>query len=190
MPEDTKDVIDALHWDSHQLIHDVLEKNVDRTQTALNDQLQRSLDAHEQVHRIHEIAHEREHNMTNTALTKAEESMNQRLEGMNQFREQLNAQTQNFVTREVFEKYTKDLDVKMDLALSAMSEKFEALVTSLVNRHNADYNTIRELLQSEKEIRRSFEGSINTWKWIAGFLGASGVAGVILLFATRAAETV
>lgn len=183
--DNISEVIDSLHWSSHQLIHDVLEKNIDRTEKSLSDKIAANLDAHEEVHRIHEAAHEREHQMTNIALTKAEESMNQRLEGMNQFREQLNSQTQSFVTRDTFDKYTRDMESKMSVALQSLEDKNEALVKSLINTHNSDYNTIRELLQSEKEIRRSFEGSINTWKWIAGFLGASGVAGVILLFATR-----
>lgn len=185
MVEPENDIVDRLHWQAHEMIHEVLDKNIDRAERVLAQKLEEQLKAHERVHAIHETSHEREHQMTNTALTKAEQSMNLRLEGMNQFREQLNSQTQSFLTREIFDKYTKDVEAKMELALQSLEDKDEALIRALANRHDSDYNTIRELLQSEKEIRRSFEGSINTWKWIAGFLGASGVAGVILLFAQR-----
>lgn len=45
-------------------------------------------------------SHKREHILIQQALSKAEESMNRRLEGMNEFRAQLDKQQITFATRE------------------------------------------------------------------------------------------
>lgn len=174
-----------LMWEAHEK-HHILENELDTKDfSVVNIRMEDFRIAHEKVHDIHSHAHDREHEMTNLAITKAAQSMDVRLESMNEFRDQLTVQSQTFLTREVFEKYTQDFDAKMDLALSSVADKSDTLMRSLVNSHNSDYNSLRDLIQAEREIRKAFEGSINAWKWLAGFLGASGVAGVVFLFATR-----
>ncbi len=141
--------------------------------------------AHQREHELHEKFHEAEHEMTELALNKADNSLERRLEGMNEFRAQLEKQSAAFLTREIFDAYTKEQTSKIEVALTASTEKYDAVINAIVTRHDADVSSMKEALQAEREHRKSFEGSINTWKWLASFLGASGVAGVILLFMTK-----
>jgi len=140
--------------------------------------------AHQREHSLHGEAHELEHRMTQEALEKADNSLERRLEGMNEFRAQLEKQAGAFLTREVFEAFVKEQANKTELALSNMADKYDTLIKAIVNRHDSDTDTLRDEIQREREIRKTFEGSVNTWKWLATFLGASGVAGVIIMFAT------
>lgn len=142
-------------------------------------------DAHQREHDLHAKSHESEHIMSERALTKADTGLERRLEGMNEFRAQLEKQAGAFLTRETFEAYSKEQTNKSELALKNTAEKYDTIINAIVSRHDSDFESIRESIQSEREYRKSFEGSMNTWKWIASFLGASGVAGVILLFLTK-----
>lgn len=172
-------------WKAHDRLHHLIEKNLERESRDSKETLRAVMAAHAREHQLHEQAHVREHEMATIALNKAEDSMNRRLEGMNEFREQLNSQAAYFVTREAFERYIKENELKTDTAISALTDKWETVAKSLVNAHNTDFNSLSGEIQNEREIRKVFEGSMNTWKWLASFLGASGVAGVILLFATN-----
>lgn len=131
------------------------------------------------------VSHQREHQLGQVAIEKAEEAINRRLETMNDFRAQLTEQQATFLARETFDSYVKDSDRKQELLSVTSGEKFEAVVRGLASRHDTDFEALRQQIQAEREIRKAFEASINTWKWIASFLGASGVAGVVLLFSTR-----
>lgn len=151
--------------------------------------------AHHREHDIHERSHAVEHQMTQDALNKADLALERRLEGMNEFRAQLEKQAGAFLTREVFDGYSKEQAEKISVALSAANDKHDTIIKAIVNRHDSDTDalqtqiqelkeSLRQEIQSEREIRKTNEGSINTWKWIATFLGASGLAGVVLMFAT------
>lgn len=141
--------------------------------------------SHDKVHDVHATSHVDMHVLTKMALEKADEVLEKRLEGMNEFRAQLERQAGAFITREIYETYIKEQALKFETALSSSTEKYDALISAIVARHDADTDSTREQIQNEREVRKTFEGAMNTWKWIASFLGASGVAGVILLFATR-----
>lgn len=58
---------------------------------------------HERDHRTHLEAHVREHDQTEEALIKAATALEKRLEGMNEFREQLKTQAATFITRDMFD---------------------------------------------------------------------------------------
>lgn len=140
--------------------------------------------AHQREHALHGNSHEMEHRMAQEALEKADAGLERRLEGMNEFRAQLEKQAGAFLTREVFEAYVKEQTAKVETALTNSNDKYDTLIKAIVNRHDSDTDSLREEIQREREIRKTFEGSVNTWKWLATFLGASGVAGVIIMFAT------
>jgi len=154
------------------------------------------LNAHSREHDLHDRAHVMEHDMTGTALNKADRALEIRLEGMNEFRAQLEKQAGQFLTREAFDAYIKEQATKTELAVSTNTDKYDTIIKAIVNRHDSDTDSLHEEnvalkealraeIQQEREYRKTFEGSINTWKWIATFLGASGLAGVILMFATQ-----
>lgn len=115
--------------------------------------------------------HEHEHALSVVAVSKAEAGLDRRLEGMNQFRAQLDRQAADFITREAYD---------------AQTDRFDAIFRAQAAKHDSDNDALKDQVQTEREIRKSFEASVNTWKWIASFLGASGIGGVILLFVTRA----
>lgn len=154
--------------------------------TATQRELELLLNSHEKEHILAKESHEKVHEMESLALIKAEIQMSHRLESMNEFREQLNSQAATFLTRDAIESSLEEWGLKLETASSTYSEKTETVFKALVSRHDSDYDTLRELIQGEREARKQFEGSINTWKWIASFLGASGVVGVFLLFVNNA----
>jgi len=140
---------------------------------------------HNKEHDLHDKAHHIEHEMTEAALVKADSTLETRLEGMNEFRSQLEKQAGQFLNRESFDQQMKEYTLRNSTAIETLSDKYDAIINAMVNRHDADTEGLKEQIQTERELRKEFQGSINTWKWIATFLGASGVGGVILLFITR-----
>ena len=61
------------------------------------------------------------------ALNIASAQMNQRLEGMNEFRAQLSGQAQTFIPREEYRIQHESLDMKMTMAQRLCIEKYESL---------------------------------------------------------------
>ena len=59
-------------------------------------------------------AHRREHDLLSVFLDKTEKTLEHRLEGMNQFREELRAQNASFMRRELIEAAMSVLDKKAD----------------------------------------------------------------------------
>jgi arginine utilization protein RocB len=59
--------------------------------------------AHADLHDAHDKAHDQEHEMTEQALDKAVNSMDRRLEGMNEFRNTLRDQAATFVRMETYQ---------------------------------------------------------------------------------------
>lgn len=66
--------------------------------------------------------------------------------------------------------------------MNRFREENRTQAASMVSRdlHDADVSRLESLIATEREARRSSEGSLATWRFIAGFLGLSGVVGVIL----------
>lgn len=143
-------------------------------------------EAHQREHDLHAKFHETEHGMTELALNKADQALERRLEAMNEFRAQLEKQSSTFLTREIFDQYTKEQVNKTERAIEGNAEKYDTIIKAIVNRHDSDNDSLRQEVQSEREYRKTFEGSVNTWKWIVTFLGASGLGGVILLLIDKA----
>ena len=111
-----------------------------------------------------------------------------RLTTLNHAHEQaLEAQAKT-VPREVFDNYVKESDSRVQLALKSVTEKYDTLIAAKTETHQTDVKIINEQIATEREIRKENQGSIATWKWLIGFLGVSGVGGVILLFLTRASN--
>lgn len=172
-------------------VHDSDEKMITQREFEIR------FEAHQREHDLHQTFHETEHHTTETALVNADRSLERRLEGMNEFRAQLERQAGAFLTREIFEQYSKEQGNKVELALANNVDKYDTIIKAIVNRHDSDMESarveiqtlkenLRSEIQSEREHRKTFEGSINTWKWLLGFIGASGLGGVILLLIERA----
>lgn len=148
-----------------------------------------------------QIAHEKELRETHESATEKERFIQaveyeRRLTALNHAHEQAIEAQARTVPREVFDNYVKESGARVELALKTITDKYDAAHKALADEHAADMNRIDirhsidqtnvlKEVQNERELRKSFEGSVNTWKWIASFLGASGVAGVILLFISR-----
>lgn len=103
------DTYDYAH--AHERTHEVLDETLGRRFTQLkSDHLEDiratreaasiALAAAQELAKLHAQAHDREHAMTEQALTKAEESMTQRFASVNEFREQLRDQANQFASNE------------------------------------------------------------------------------------------
>ena len=118
-----------------------LEREVETTAQRIEQAVKTALDAvaetahiHQDAHTKEHIAHERIHAVEKTAVDKAEESMNTRLEGMNEFRLQLSDQASKFISREVFEAYQKEREGR----LQAVTDRVVALEKSQVSEAAVD----------------------------------------------------
>lgn len=88
------------------------------------------------------------------ALITATDTLERRLEGMNEFRAQLTAQTQTFVSVNVFDARTEAIGMR----INTLSERIGVL---------------------ERQAERN-AGSIATWRFLAGGSGVLGVLSLIL----------
>ena len=77
---------------------DIVSKGLRDQIDGLATQIALSLDAHNK-------AHEREHQMTETAVVKAEEAMTMRLEQMNEFRSQITDERGSYLTKAEFARF-------------------------------------------------------------------------------------
>lgn len=77
----------------------------------------------QQLDRAHSEAHTREHVMNDQAIVKAYETMEKRLESMNEFRDQLRDQAATFVRREV-----------LDTAMTGLTQRIEKSEDVFENR--------------------------------------------------------
>lgn len=89
-------------WLAHIELHRAAEKAHEDVHRSLVADGDRTITAHEREHFVHDEAHRREHTMTDTAISKASESMDKRLEGMNEFRSALRDQAASFVRMETY----------------------------------------------------------------------------------------
>lgn len=94
----------------------------------------------------------------NLALHLQAEEYERRLDSLNHAHEQaLEAQRQT-VPRELFDQYVKESAARVELAFSSLQGRLDS-IEQLADRR---------------------EGALATWRFIAGFLGVSGIVGVVL----------
>lgn len=101
---------------------------------------------------VHARAHEREHAMTELAVTKAEEALTIRLEQMNEFREQITSERGTYPTKaELFEvmKRLEDLIVRnatdLESAFAKADERLKA-VERFASDAKAQMGTLKALM--------------------------------------------
>lgn len=122
-----------LRWDSHAGEHHALAMAVDKAFAAVGRENQLHIDAHVADH----ISHEREHKLTQDALEKALKANDTRLEGMNQFRQQLQEERSRFVSRDLFDALTnriiaiEKLDIKSEGKALGQGAVIAAIVGSV-----------------------------------------------------------
>lgn len=111
--------------------------------------------AHIEEHRIHELAHDREHLTTEQAIKTATITLDKRLDGMNEFRDQLRDQAATFIRREQLEAF--------------------------IDRYEKAHDEVLLQIATEREERRANEGAkkgIN--QSTAVIVGTIGVAATLL----------
>ena len=77
----------------------------------MNEEILHERELREQWQRDHERIHQAEHE----AINKAEVAVNQRLEGMNEFRVQLQTERSNYVQRMTFDTTNSSIDTRLKL---------------------------------------------------------------------------
>ena len=137
-----RDVMDQ-HWSSHASEHEL-------ARTALNDKLS-----------AWQLAHQREHSLIQLAVDKANDALDRRLEGMNEFRAQLDRMGATLVTRDV-----------LDVRLASVAQRLD----------KTDDSVEKRIGTLEQTITRS-EGKSNGYSAFWGYIvGATGLAIAVALF--------
>lgn len=100
---------------------------------------------------IHAAAHEKEHRMTEQAVAKAEESVAMRLESMNEFRAQLQAERLGYATKPELAEVAKRLEGLIDrnladrVAASARTDERLTVIERFVVTSQARVSTLQAL---------------------------------------------
>jgi hypothetical protein len=87
--------------------------------------------AHERLHFAHEKAHQREHELADEAVNKADLALNIRLASMNEFREQLRTQAADFVTREHADACHKEINRRIDEMAKQRQQQVDMLQSEI-----------------------------------------------------------
>lgn len=101
----------------------------------------------ERIATLHAEAHGREHALTGDALDKAATSMDKRLEGMNEFRAQLNQQAATFVRRDMLDAQMSAMNSSSEQDVRLLSERIDRETTSISARITALTKTIDDRLK-------------------------------------------
>jgi len=143
----------ALLWEAHVKEHEMLDAHRrDRAAIYTADRTERD-QAEERQLLLHVQAHEREHQMTATAIEKAERAMEIRLEGMNEFRSQLREQATGFVPRESFDTFVSSHTDRASVLEKALTERANTLERVTSERANAlEKATSERVAATEKTI--------------------------------------
>lgn len=118
-----------------------LREYLDREIVAVRRELNTMATGVLETAKAHSESHAREHNMTNTALSKAEEAMTIRLGQMNEFREQIVAERQTYVTRSELTEIKQRLEELVSRNDGRLT-KVESFVISTI----AQLGTLRALM--------------------------------------------
>ncbi len=143
---------DEIRWEDHLREHDASKAELDRRFGEANHSLdigirgnaestRIALEAAQAAERAHAAAHQREHGMTETALSKAENAATLRFEAVNAFREQLREQATHFATNE-----------RLDALLQGSFGRTDGLSKEMDRR--ADEVAKRDAIRAEEYAKR------------------------------------
>ena len=112
---------------------------------------------HDREHEAAERAHRREHDADQRAINLAVQGIDRRLDELNQLRKEVVTDRSMFLSSETYAAEHNGLKIELRTKVDALGQRIDAL---------------------EKVMDRA-EGAVNTWRFIAGFLGVSGVAALV-----------
>ena len=124
---------------------------------------------HEREHDTADAVHRREHEAEQRSLTLAAQQIERRLEDLNELRAEVLKDRAAFIQVDTYRAEHSALKAE----LLGQIEK----VRAIAERIGDSLDTV------QKSVDRA-EGAVNTWRWIAGFLGIGGVALIIYSLAT------
>jgi hypothetical protein len=143
---------------------------------------------HERDHATHLEAHIREHAATEEALNKAAAAMEKRLEGMNEFRDQLKTQAASFITRDVFDAKMQAMQDQLGLLrdehVGFMStERFEREHKALIDKIDDKFASYDLKLVAEEKVtvRQDAQQALldklaTSNRWMMGVAVSSGLS--------------
>lgn len=108
-------------------LREYVDVSIKRVADAVNSLEARMIE----INSLHNQAHAREHGMVELAVSKAEQAMSDKLEGMNQFRQQISDERTNYITRSEFQRFEEGLQKQL-------SEMKDLLGTHAVWRSNLE----------------------------------------------------
>ena len=121
------------------------------------DDDRRQVGLHQREHEAAERAHRREHDADQRALDLAVAGIDRRLDELNQLRKEVITDRSQFVLHGGYESDIQALKVEFRGRNDALGQRVDNL---------------------EKLLDRA-EGAVNAWRWLAGFLGVSGIGAIV-----------
>lgn len=112
---------------------------------------------HDKEHEAAEKAHQREHSAEGKALELAVTGIERRLDELNQLRKEVVLDRSQFLTLSTWDAEHKAVKVEMRTKDEALDQRIDAI----------------------EKIVDHFQGSLNTWRGIAAFLGLGGVGAIV-----------
>ena len=125
---------------------------------------ERRWEQHDREHSTAEHSHRREHDSESKAVELAVIGIERRLDELNQLRKEVILDRSQFVSSEAYGAELQAIKIEMRGKNDAQGARIDAL---------------------EKIVDRA-EGSLNTWRGIAAFLGISGVGAIVWAIANQA----
>ncbi len=106
------------------------------------------------------------------ALDKSERLLEQRIDGLNQIREQIATLRSQFVTQEGMEVFQREYRVAHD----ALQKQFHSELETLQARHEADIKEVRTALEAQAKLMADVTGRMTL------LIAAASVVGALLIF--------
>jgi hypothetical protein len=147
---------------------------------------------HEREISLNHAAHDKQHEIEKEAEQKAETALDKRLEGMNEFREQLKEQAAGFITRDMSDERLKNLQDQITLLRDASAsymtvDRFDREHKALIDSTNTAITDLSKKLVDEEKVTvrqdatQALIDKINdNRKWLIG-IGATSILSLVTL---------
>lgn len=171
-------------WLGHRSDHEQLATAVDKAEAASKVALATALADHHREHGVHasahereHVAHSREHVMGDNSVATAAVSVDKRLEGMNEFRDQLREQARAFASSERLDSVSSAIDRRLIDMQQMLDRRFADATKHTDEKHEANRQRIEAI---EKKDVKGEGKSLGQGTVVAIIVGAIALMGTLL----------
>lgn len=188
--------VDA-RWTAHERHHEQLEKQLEVAHAAATAALKAALADHHREHEVHaaahdreHFAHQREHTLNDAAVANAAKAVDQRLSGMNEFRDQLRDQARTFATNAEFQQAMAGMGTRLDQIQGALDRRFLDTVKHTDERYEENRRRIEAIEKTDVKGEGKALGQGTVVAIIIGAISLVGtVLGIIIVISNFATAT-